>query len=74
MLDFYLGNRFQGWIVIMYQYGLSESAYYYYKDLNNQLQAEGKIFDPLYVQPESNLKCVNNPEQLILGNFEISSV
>lgn len=70
----HLGNIFFGWIVIMHQYGLSESAYNYYNDLNNQLNADGKIFDPLYVQARNNLKCTNDPSQLILGNFEVSSV
>jgi len=67
-------NFFVGWIVIIYQYGLSKSAYDYYNDLNNQLESEGRIFDPLYVQARNNLRCINNPEELILGNFEISTV
>jgi len=67
-------NFFAGWILIFYQYGLSKSAYNYYADLNKQLESEGRIFDPLYVQARNNLKCINNPEELILGNFEISTV
>lgn len=68
------GNSFNGWILILQQYGISKSAHSYYHDLNNQLNAEGRLFDPLYVQARSNLKCTNNPKQIILGNFEISSV
>ncbi|MCF6333329.1 MAG: DUF4249 domain-containing protein [Draconibacterium sp.] len=68
------GNSFAGWILVLYQYGLSKSAHSYYNDLNNQLNSDGRLFDPLYVQARSNIKCTNNPEQLILGNFEISSV
>jgi hypothetical protein len=64
---------FAGWIIIIYQHGLSNSAYNYYKDLNNQLNSEGRLFDPLYVQARNNLKCTNNVGQLILGNFEIST-
>ena len=66
-------QNFDGWILILHQYGLSESAYNYYKDLNNQLGSEGRLFDPLYVQARSNLKCTSDSEKLILGNFEISS-
>jgi len=66
-------QTFSGWILIMYQHGLQESTHGYYKDLNNQLESEGRLFDPLYVQARSNLRCVNNEEQLILGNFEISN-
>jgi len=67
-------THFDGWILILYQFGLSESAYNYYDDLNKQLDAQGRLFDPLYVQARSNLRCTNNEDQLILGNFEISSV
>ncbi|MBK6283016.1 MAG: DUF4249 domain-containing protein [Draconibacterium sp.] len=66
-------QTFYGWILILNQFGLSESAYNYYNDLNKQLGSEGRLFDPLYVQARSNLKCTTNPKQLILGNFEISS-
>lgn len=62
-----------GWIYIMHQYGISESAYNFYKDLNNQLDADGKIFDPMYVQARNNLKCETDPDKIILGNFEIAS-
>ncbi len=65
---------FSGWILILYQYGLSESGYNYYNDLNKQLSSEGRLFDPLYVQARSNLKCLTDSKQLILGNFEISTI
>lgn len=67
------GYYFAGWILILNQYGLSESGYNYYDDLNSQLGSEGRLFDPLYVQARNNLKCINDSKQLILGNFEISS-
>lgn len=63
-----------GYILIVYQHGLSNTGYNYYKDLNSQLNSEGRLFDPLYIQPNSNLKCISDPEQLVLGNFEISRV
>ena len=65
---------FEGWILILYHHGLSKSGYDFYNDLNSQLNANGKMFDPLYVQAESNIRCMNKPEQLILGNFEIATV
>jgi hypothetical protein len=66
-------ERGEGWIYIMHQYRISESAYRYYIDLNSQLGPKGKIFDPLYVQARNNLTCISNPEKNILGNFEIST-
>ncbi len=67
-------DNFAGWILIMYQYGISKTAYQYYNDLNSQLEANGKLFDPMYVQAQSNIKCVNNKDQLVLGIFEISRI
>jgi hypothetical protein len=69
-----LDQYFAGWILILYQYGLSKSSYNYYHDLNNQLDSEGRLFDPLYVQARSNITCINDKNKLILGNFEISSM
>lgn len=67
-------QAFNGWILIMNQYGLSGMGHSYYKDLNNQLESDGKLFDPLYVQARNNLKCLTDPERIVLGNFEISTV
>ncbi|MCG6186049.1 DUF4249 domain-containing protein [Maribellus maritimus] len=68
-----LDGLFAGWIYIVYQYGISEDAYNFYSDLNSQLDAEGKIFDPVYTQTKGNIQCVTDPEKVVLGNFEISS-
>ncbi len=65
-------QKSMGWIYIMQQYSISESAYLFYKDVNSQLEANGKIFDPLYVQARNNIKCVSEPGKIVLGNFEIS--
>lgn len=67
------GELFAGWILFLYQYSISENAYNFYKDLNSQLIADGKLFDPLYVQARNNLSCITDPEKIILGNFEIST-
>lgn len=63
-----------GWIMVLYQHAISESTYTYYKDLNAQLDSEGRIFDPVYVQARSNIKCTNNSKEFVLGNFEISNM
>lgn len=65
---------FIGWIYIVHQYAISEQVYEFYSDLNSQLTAEGKLFDPLYTQARGNLTCVTSPSKVILGNFEISTV
>jgi hypothetical protein len=65
--------NFSGWIYYVYQYGINEDTYNFYSDLNSQLGAEGKIFDPVYVQAEGNIFCTSDPKKVVLGNFEISS-
>ncbi len=67
-------RSFAGWILIFYQFGLSKSSHNYYKDLNYQLNSEGRLFDPLYVQARSNIKCTTDKNKIILGNFEISTM
>ncbi len=62
-----------GFIYFIYQYGLNEDTYNFYSEVNDQLDAEGKIFDPVYIQAEGNITCSSNPEKLVIGNFEISS-
>jgi len=67
------GETFLGWILHLDQYSISKNTYSFYKDLNRQLEAEGRLFDPLYVQARNNLTCTTKPDKLILGNFEISA-
>jgi hypothetical protein len=65
---------FNGWIYIFHQYAISNQTYQFYKDLNSQLTAEGKLFDPLYTQARGNMICTTNPGKKMLGNFEIASM
>ncbi len=67
-------TNYIGYILIIYQHGLSISGYDFYKDLNSQLNSEGRMLDPLYVQARNNLKCTSDPQKTVLGNFEISKV
>jgi len=64
---------FAGWIYIIDQYGLNEDTYNYYEKINQQLDNQGKIFDPIYIQLEGNITCKTDPQKKVLGNFEISS-
>jgi len=64
---------FIGWIYRIDQYGISEDAFNYYSDINDQLEAKGRIFDPVYIQMEGNIRCKSNQSIPVLGNFEIES-
>ena len=67
------GAYMVGWVIDVDQYGMSEKSYSFYESMNGQLEADGKLFDPVYSQLESNFTCVNNPEKEVIGFFELSS-
>lgn len=56
------------------QYTINSDSYNFYKEANNQLAANGKIFDPITSQLYGNMKCLNNSSKIVLGLFEVSSV
>jgi hypothetical protein len=61
-------------ILNLKQYTLNNETYLYYKSLNEQMQSEGKLFDPIATQLNGNIKCITNPENKAIGFFEASSV
>jgi hypothetical protein len=61
-------------IVILRQYSLNQESYSYYKELRNQLEAEGTLFDPMPSQLKGNIRCVTDPSKKALGFFEVSSI
>jgi hypothetical protein len=67
------GAYMTGWIVDMSMFGISEKTYNFYESVNAQLEAEGKLFDPVYAQLVPNFECVSNPEKKAVGYFEVSS-
>lgn len=68
-----LGASMVGWIVEVDQYGMNKDSYNFYESVNGQLDAEGKLFDPVYSQLETNFTCISDPEKEVLGFFELSS-
>jgi hypothetical protein len=61
-------------ILYLNQYSLNNEAYLYYKSMDEQLRAEGKLFDPIAVQLRGNINCTTNPAKITFGFFEASSV
>jgi hypothetical protein len=61
-------------ILYLKQYTLNNETYLYYKSLDEQVQSEGKLFDPIATQLVGNIKCITDPEKKALGFFEASSV
>lgn len=61
-------------ILYLNQYTLNNETYLYYKSLNEQMQSEGKLFDPIAAQLTGNIKCISDPAVNAIGFFEASSV
>jgi hypothetical protein len=61
-------------ILYLKQYTLNNETYLYYKSLGEQLQSEGKLFDPIAAQLKGNIKCLTDPEKKAIGFFEASSI
>ncbi|MGD0756544.1 MAG: DUF4249 domain-containing protein [Bacteroidales bacterium] len=61
-------------ILYLSTYTLNTETYLYYKNLDEQMQSEGKLFDPVASQLTGNIKCITNPEKKAIGFFEASSV
>lgn len=56
------------------QYTINDETYRFYEEANKQLDASGKIFDPITSQLYGNMHCTSNPSKKALGMFEVSSV
>ncbi|MGE5394832.1 MAG: DUF4249 family protein [Candidatus Saccharibacteria bacterium] len=63
-----------GWIFEIDQYGLTENAIDFYQKITDQLNAKGKLFDPIYAQIKGNITCTSNPDKVMLGLFDLCSV
>jgi len=61
-------------ILYLNTYTLNSETYLYYKSLDEQMQSEGKLFDPVASQLTGNIKCITDPEKKAIGFFEASAV
>jgi len=60
-------------IVEVKQYRLNDDSYAYYKKVQAQSDAGGKLFDPVISQISGNISCVNASKP-VLGFFEASNL
>jgi hypothetical protein len=61
-------------IIYLNQYTLNNEAYLYYKNIDELLRSEGKLFDPIATQINGNIKCLTHPDKKVFGFFEAASV
>jgi hypothetical protein len=66
------GAFLAGWLLHVKKYSLNTDAHQFYLKAKSQLEASGKIFDPVPSQILGNIKCVTDPKKLVFGFFEIS--
>jgi len=55
-------------------YSLNDEAFQYYQRIKDQITAEGKLFDPISVRMEGNIKCISDPDKAAYGFFEVSAL
>jgi hypothetical protein len=67
-------TRFEGLIFKLQQYSLSPDAYEFWHDAETQLEAKGRLFDPVSPQLHGNIHCVSDTTQKIVGIFSASAV
>ena len=75
-LDFsaYTRNTFVEWIIPATLYSTTKTVHQYYSDVEEQLSAPSRIYDPIPQQIVGNLTCTNDPSKAVLGLFEATSV
>jgi hypothetical protein len=65
-------NSRMPYVVTAYQLGLSENAYQYLKELNDQINLSGSIFDPPPTFIRGNMKSDADPDEIVLGYFYVA--
>ncbi len=72
-LDHTFFKKFYYFGITIKKYHINEDVYKIYKSINEQLQANNRIFDPVSFQVRGNITNIDNPEEPVLGVFEVSS-
>ncbi len=70
----FISTRFEGLMFKLYQYSISSDAYRYFRDVEDQLDAEGRLFDAAYAQVTGNIECITDPDRKVIGVFYASDI
>lgn len=73
MTEYGLPGSLVAYVLFIDKYDLNPGTFLYYKKIKEQSEYAGKVFDAIPSQIEGNITCVNNPDKLTLGNFEVSN-
>ncbi|MBN2522731.1 MAG: DUF4249 family protein [Bacteroidales bacterium] len=67
-----LDSRFEGLLFRLEQLSISDDAYSFWREAELQLEAEGRLFDPVASQLKGNIKCVSDSTKNTIGVFSAS--
>jgi hypothetical protein len=67
-------NFFEGLLINLQQKSISADVYTFYHDVENQLSAEGRLFDPISPQLVGNIKCTSDESVKVIGVFYASDI
>jgi hypothetical protein len=73
MKEYGLPGSLVAFVLFIDKYDLNPDNFLYYKKIKEQSEYSGKIFDAIPSQIKGNITCVNNPDKLSLGHFEVSN-
>lgn len=62
------------WVVKQNIYSISSDVYQYYNSVGNLLGGNNRIFAPVASHVKSNISCITDPGERVIGLFEASSV
>ena len=71
---YFIVRDFYYFIISVKQYQINQDVHQYYKAINVQLEAKNRIFDPISFQVRGNIYSVTDPDEPVLGVFEVASV
>lgn len=67
-------NWFDGLLFRLQQLSVSDNAYSFWRDAELQLEANGRLFDPVAPQLKGNIKCITDSMKDVIGIFNASHV
>jgi hypothetical protein len=59
--------------ILVNQYSLNEDEYDYWEKVQNMITQVGGLYDIIPASIPSNIQCIDNPEEKVLGYFSVSA-
>ncbi|MCB2196680.1 MAG: DUF4249 domain-containing protein [Bacteroidetes bacterium] len=60
--------------ILVKQYSINEQSYYFWKNIQNQIEEDNILFATQPYNIPGNIVNMNNPEEMVYGNFTVASV